>query len=124
MSEADLLIVVMQEQAQADVVHRVHLRERERFSDKAGHALTQNIVEPLHMARLTVAFVGRPVLLVWQHFGISPPEVRVEQARLVSLWNAPPQQSAGDWLFFNHVLTVLRETPKMRFSPRREGRSW
>ena len=32
--------------------------------------------------------------------------------------------AAGCWLFFNHAVTVLRETPKMRVRPRRLLRSW
>ena len=45
------------------------------------------------MAGLTFAFARRLMLSRWQDFGIHPPEVRVQHALLVRLWDAPPQQA-------------------------------
>ena len=41
------LVVFVQEQTQAVVVHHVVLRERERPPHEASQPLSQNIVEPL-----------------------------------------------------------------------------
>jgi len=46
------------------------------------------------VAGLTVAFACRLMLNRRQHFGIRPPEARVQHALLVGLRDAPPQQTA------------------------------
>ena len=73
-----LLIVLMQEQAQAVVVHLIRLRERERPAHKPRQPLTQNVVEALNMTRLPCTFASWPMLSLRQNFGVGRPKVGIE----------------------------------------------
>jgi len=75
-------------------VHLVRLGERKCPTNKARQPLTQDAIEPLHMARLSVAFACGPMLGGRQNTGISPPEVGEQHALFVDRRNAPPQQAA------------------------------
>jgi len=55
-------IVAMNEQTQTNLVHPIRLRERQRLSDETSQTLTQCIVPPLNMRRLTTVFAARRML--------------------------------------------------------------
>ena len=88
------LVVFMQEQPQAIIMHHIVFRERKCPSDKASQSLPQNIIEAFDMAGLAVTFACCSVLLWWQYSGISGPKVRVKETRLILLWDTLPQQLA------------------------------
>ncbi len=54
------LVVLVQKQPQAIVMHRVGLRGRERLPNKANQVLTQNVVEALHRAGRAFALACAP----------------------------------------------------------------
>ena len=74
-------------------MHRIRLGKRQRPSDKPSQSLTQSVVEPLNMTRLTRALARRSMLGCGQYFGIRLPKVRVQQAPLVRFGNTTPQQT-------------------------------
>ena len=88
-------VVLVEEQEQAVLVHRIGLGEGQRAPHEPRHPLAQDVVEALDVAGLALAFARRPVLLLGQHFCVGRPEVRVEQARPVGLRDALPEQAAG-----------------------------
>ena len=92
------LVVLVQEQEQASLVHHITLRERERPTHQASQPLAQHIVEALNVASLARAFACRPMLLLRQHLGISRPEVREKQTTLVRGRDALPQSAAGGFI--------------------------
>ena len=85
--------MLVQEQKQANLVHFIDLRERERTPHKPRHPLAKNAVEALNVAGLACAFARRPVLLLGQHLGVGRPEVGVAQPALVRR-RCTPQERA------------------------------
>lgn len=80
------LVVIVQEQSQAVLVHRVDLRERQRLAHEPRLSLPQNVVAVLDMVGLSLAIARRSMLLLGQHFLVSFPEVRVQK----SVYGRPP----------------------------------
>ena len=74
------------------------------------------------MTRLARAFARRPMLLLWQDFGVSRPEVRVEQAHLevrveqvhlVRLRDTLPQNAAGRLIASADSVSVCRQRKRL-----------
>jgi len=73
--------MLVQEQEQTSVVHRVNLRERKRPPDEPRQTLTQDVVEALDVIRLSVALARRSMLFLRQHLLVGVPVLRQDAAR-------------------------------------------
>jgi len=89
--ESQCTIVLVQKQAQAEVVHRLTLGKRERLPDEASESLPQGIIPPLDVRCLTRVFAARRMLLIWNHLLIGLPEVTVAVRGAVRFRNLLPQ---------------------------------
>ena len=75
-------------------MHQVALGERERLPNEAPQSLAQDVVEALNVTRLAVAFARGFVLFIRKYLLVSLPKVAVQQAPLVPLRDALPEQAA------------------------------
>ncbi len=177
----------MQKKPQADLMHLLRLGKRQALSDETRKPLTQGVVPPLDMRRLSALLAHRLMLFFGDDLLIRFPEVAVAAPAAISLWYPLPQLAATPLapvsdeisdhlarlaaqcqpnpafarffqderpqfvqlqggglgvvvgvrlgqrpaqlgqrleLFLSQLATVLRETPKVRESPRRLDRSW
>ncbi len=87
--------MLVQEQAQAYLVHLIVLGKRQRSPDETPQPLPQNVVEPLNVAGLSSPFARGLMLVSGHYIGIDRPEIRVTEAALVSCWDAFPQKAAS-----------------------------
>ncbi len=90
-----LSVVIVQEQPQAVLVHRLRLAERERLADEPSQSLTQRVVEAFYMVGLAAALAARRVLPLRHHLLIGFPEVREGRRVPQSPWHPLPEQPAG-----------------------------
>ena len=71
-------------------MHQVALGERERPADKPPQPLAQDVVEPLDVAGLAVAFARCSVPLGRQHKRIRRPEICVQNT-LTTVYTGQPK---------------------------------
>lgn len=85
------MIVPMQEEPEADLVHLVTFAERERLADKAAQALAQREIPAFHVVGLPALFTDRLVLLGREHCLVRFPEVAEAEHLGVIFRNALPE---------------------------------
>jgi hypothetical protein len=75
-------VVVVDEEADADLVEAHLSTERERLAHEIGAALAKGVVEPLDVGSLTRLFAHAAVSLGGQHLGVDAVEVGVTDGTL------------------------------------------
>ena len=77
------------------MVHPARLGERERLSNEARKPLAQGVDPTLYVASLAFFLAGGLMLLWWDHFPVSLPQVAVAGRLLIALGNLLPQALTG-----------------------------